>query len=69
MASPSEMFGWQVRCLDIYLFYVYEHDPTALWDASLPTLENVRLTVVGWRLEWLAAWRIVVSGVRRMNEV
>ena len=23
VASPSEMFGWQVKYLDIYLFYVY----------------------------------------------
>ena len=23
MASPSEVFGWQVRYLDIYIFYVY----------------------------------------------
>jgi len=23
MATPYELFDWQVRCLDIYLFYVY----------------------------------------------
>ena len=31
VASPSQLFDWQVRYLDIYLFYVYAYTRTALF--------------------------------------
>ena len=39
VASPSEMFGWQVRHLDIYLFYVYG-STTVYWRLMLPQMKS-----------------------------
>jgi len=57
VATPSELFDWQVRYLDIYLFYVYDRAFSALtllvgWQEGHPACKKLS----GGVLVWLSGW-------------
>ena len=61
---PSKLFDWQVRCLDIYLFYVYRfYVPSVLWHCWLGGRKGIRPVnkLSGGMLAWLSVWSKVLT--------
>jgi len=55
VATPSELFDWQVRYLDIYLFYVYAFSALTLL-AGRQEGHPACKKLSGGVLAWLSVW-------------